>query len=208
MISEPVYFYPNRIGRVVSLAMEEILGQKELNTISYLAHFPIQIDGQPDHSEDLKFSIRDISRLQTALESAYGPRAGRGLTQRVGRACLKYGLREYGSELGITDLAFRLLPLPNRLEVGSEALVRLFNQFTDHTVRLEVDKKHITWHIERCPLCWERLADDPCCVLAVGFLQEAYFWVSGGRYFFVEEKKCIARGDSTCRMVIDKTPMS
>jgi predicted hydrocarbon binding protein len=101
-----------------------------------------------------------------------------------------------------------LLPLPTRIKVGSEALVGLFNKFTDQAVRLEVDKQHICWQIKRCPLCWERQADSPDCALAVGLLQEALYWVSGGKYYLVEERKCIACGDSACTIVIDRTPMS
>jgi len=39
-------------------------------------------------------------------------------------------------------------------------------------------------------------------------IQEALYWVSGGKYFQVEEKTCIACGDSACTIVIDQTPMS
>jgi predicted hydrocarbon binding protein len=208
MNSATIYFYPNRMGRIVLLAMEEILGHIEVNAVLNLAHLPNYIDQYPANNQELKFPFEHISRLQIALESAYGARAGRGLSLRVGRACLKYGLREFGPELGLTDLAFRLLPLPKRLKVGSEALAGLFNQFTDQRVNLEVDEKQLTWHIERCPLCWERQADGPCCDMAVGLLQEASYWVSGGKTFLVEEKNCIACGDSTCTIVIDRTPMS
>jgi predicted hydrocarbon binding protein len=208
MNSAPIYFYPNRMGRIVLLAMEEILGHNEVNAVLNLAHLPDYIDQYPANNQDLKIPFEHVSQLQIAMESAYGPRAGRGLSLRVGRACLKYGLREFGSELGLTDLAFRLLPLPRRLKVGSEALAGLFNHSTDQRVHLEVDEKHIYWHIERCPMCWERQADGPCCTLAVGVLQEALYWVSGGKYYLVEEKKCIACGDSTCTIVIDQTPMS
>jgi predicted hydrocarbon binding protein len=207
MNSAPIHFYPHRMGRIVLLAMEEILGHSGVIAVLNLAHLPDYIDQCPASNQDLKFLFEHVSRLQAALEIAYGTRAGRGLSLRVGRACLKYGLREFGSELGMTDLAFRMLPLPTRLRVGSEALAGLFNQFTDQHIRLEVDEKHIYWHIERCPLCREMQADGPCCTLAVGLLQEALYWVSGGKYFLVEEKKCIACGDSTCTIVIDRTPM-
>jgi predicted hydrocarbon binding protein len=202
------FTYPNRMGRIVLLAMEEILGQVEVNVILNLADLPQYIDQYTVHNQELRFPFEYISRLQYTLERVYGPRAGRGLSLRVGRACLKYGLHEFGAELGITDLVFRLLPLPTRLKIGSEALAGLFNQFTDQSVRLEVDEKHIYWHIELCPLCWERHADGPCCTLAVGLLQEALFWVSGGKFFQVEEKECIACGDRTCTIVIGQTPMS
>ncbi len=208
MNSAPIYFYPNRMGRILLLAMEEILGYLGVIAVLDLAHLPNYIDLSLASNQDLKFPFEHISRFQTSLEHAYGPRAGRGLSLRIGRACLKYGLREYGPELGLTDLAFRLLPFPTRLKVGSEALAGLFNRLADQRVRLDVDEMRIYCHIERCPLCWERHADGPCCALAVGFLQEALYWVSGGKYFRVEEEKCIACGDSTCTIVIDRTPLS
>jgi predicted hydrocarbon binding protein len=216
MISTPTYFYPNRMGRIVLLAMEEILGHSGVNAVLNLANLSEYINNYPPHDQDLRFPFEYVSRLQSGLESAYGPRAGRGLALRVGRACFKYGLREFGPELGLTDLAFRLLPLQARLIAGSEAFAALFNNFTDQRVRLERDEKYIYWHIERCPLCWGRKiesealsqANGPCCHLAVGLLQEALYWVSGGKYFQVEEEKCIACGESTCTIVIDQTPMS
>ncbi len=201
------YFYPNRMGRVVLLAMEEILGHSGVNAVLHLADLPSYINDYPPYNQDLKFPFIHISRLQVSLESAYGPRAGRGLAMRIGRACLKYGLREFGPELGLTDLAFRLLPLQTKLKTGSEAFAALFNDYTDQKVRLERDEKYIYWYIERCPLCWERQSDGPCCHLAVGLLQEALYWVSGGKYFEVEEKQCIACGDDACTIFIDRTPM-
>ena len=146
----------------------------------------------------LNFHLRISAICNPASRTLTDLAAGRGLALRVGRACLKYGLREFGPELGLTDLAFRLLPLQTKLKTGSEAFAALFNKYTDQQVRLERDEKYIFWHIERCPLCWERRTESACCHLAVGLLQEALFWVSGGKYFEVEEKKCIACGDSTC----------
>jgi predicted hydrocarbon binding protein len=205
--AKQTYFYPNRMGRVILLGMEEILGHSGVNAVLNLANLPVYINDYPPYNRDLGFPFKHIGQLQVGLESSYGPRAGRGLAVRVGRACLKYGLREFGPELGLTDLAFRLLPLQTKLKNGSEAFAALFNNFTDQRVRLERDEKFIYWHIERCPVCWERQAEAPCCHLAVGLLQEALYWVSGGRYFEVEEKKCVACGDSACTIVIDRTPM-
>lgn len=216
MTSAPKYYYPNRMGRIMLLAMEEILGQSGLNAVLHLSELTDYINHYPPHNQDLRFPFEHVSRLQIGLENAYGPRAGRGLALRVGRACFKYGLREFGPELGLTDLAFRLLPIPAKLAAGSEAFAGLFNNFTDQRVRLERDERYLYWHIERCPLCWGRQvepvelsqANGPCCHLAVGLLQEALYWVSGGKYFQVEEKSCIACGDSTCTIVIDQNPMS
>ena len=103
---KPLYFYPNRMGRVVLLAMEEILGHSGVNAVLNLASLPEYINNYPSYNQDLNFPFEHISHLQVGFEGAYGPRAGRGLAMRVGRACLKFGLREFGPELGLTDLAF------------------------------------------------------------------------------------------------------
>jgi predicted hydrocarbon binding protein len=202
------YFYPNHLGRIILQAIEEILGHNEVNAVLNFACLPDYLSKYPDSGQDLKFPFEHISRIQAALESLYGSQAGRGLALRIGRACLKYVLREYGPDLGLTGMAFRLLPLPARLKAGTEALVDLFNRFTDQRVHLDVIKKQIYWQIERCPLCWERQSIDPCCSLAVGLLQETSYWISGGKFFQVEEKNCIACGDGECTIVIDQIPMS
>jgi predicted hydrocarbon binding protein len=110
-------------------------------------------------------------------------------------------------QMGLTEMAFRLLPLPAKLQAGVKAFAELFNKFTDQQVRVEEEDGKILWHIERCPLCWERSAHDPVCHLAVGLLQEALYWVSGGKVFNVEEKTCIAAGDSACTIEIDQSPI-
>jgi predicted hydrocarbon binding protein len=126
----------------------------------------------------------------------------------MGRAAFAYGLREYGSQLGLTEMAFRLLPLPTKMHVGAKAFADLFNRHTDQVVRLEETDTHLFWHIERCPLCWERHTHEPVCHLAVGLLQESLYWVSGGKIFNVEEILCIARGDPSCTISIEKAPIT
>jgi predicted hydrocarbon binding protein len=205
--NEKQFFYPNNMGRVVLLAMEEILGRGGVNAILNLAALSQYIQDYPPYNQDLEIPFTHISLLQAKLESAYGPRAGRGLAMRVGRACFKYGLREFAPELGLTNQSFRLLPLQTKIKTGSEAFAGLFNNYTDQRVSLEMDEKYIFWQMQRCPLCWGRQTEDPCCHLEVGLLQEALFWVSGGKYFEVEEKKCIACGDSECTIRIARTPI-
>ena len=204
----PACFYPNRMGRIVFLALEEILGLTGTRTVLNQANLPEYIDRFPPNNQDLEFPFEHLSRIQTALEDAFGSRGGRGLALRAGRACFKYGLREFGPELGLTDLAFRLQPLPAKLKNGCEALAGLFNRFSDPPVRLAIDREHITWKIQCCPVCRERRTDEASCHLIVGLIQEALYWVSGGKFFLVEETECIAHGDSACTIVIDLEPMS
>ena len=110
--------------------------------------------------------------------------------------------------LGLTEMAFRLLPLPTKLRTGARSFADLFNKHTDQQVRVEESDTQILWHIERCPLCWERHAEEPVCHLAVGLLQEALYWLSGGKVFSVEETACHARGDEHCIITIQKNPLT
>jgi len=202
------FFYPQRMGRIILQGMEEIIGRNGVHAVLNLASLSEYIENYPPAVSDRTLPFKLVSDLHIALEQAYGPRGGRGLALRIGRAAFAYGLREYGSQLGLTEMAFRLLPLPTKLRVGAKSFAELFNRHTDQVVRLEETDTHLLWHIERCPLCWERHSEEPVCHLAVGLLQESLYWLSGGKIFNVEETHCIARGDSACIIAIEKTPIS
>lgn len=208
-MSSGSFFYPRRMGSIILLGMEEVIGKSGVESILHLAGLYDDLAREyPSHSTKQDFSFEAVSLLQTTLEQKYGPRGGRGLALRIGRASFKYGLKEYGSMLGITEMAFRLLPLSTKLHTGAKIFADLFNKHTGQVVRIEETNDKILWHIERCPLCWERHADEPVCHLAVGVLQEALYWLSGGKVFSVEETACTAKGDSVCTISIDKTPFS
>jgi len=201
---DQLYFYPNKMGRIVILALEEVIGQNSVNLVLSRAKLSHYIGNYPADNLDMNFGFSDLSQLQVALEQLYGPRAGHGIALRSGRVCFKYGLREFGPMLGFTDLAFRLAPLDVKLRSGAEVFADIFNRFTDQRVRVEEDGDFLMWHIDTCPVCWQRTTDTPVCHLAVGILQESLYWVSGGKIFKVEETDCIAKGDPSCTIVIHK----
>jgi len=198
------YFYPNQLGRIILIGMEEVVGRIGVNAVLNQAKLSQLIDNYPSNDLERNFKFEELSAIQQAFEEIYGPRGGRGLTLRVGRACFKHGLREFGPVLGFTDLAFRLLPLDEKLRTGANSFAEIFNRFSDQRVVVDEDNEYFYWTIERCPVCWGRRTDSPVCHLAVGLLQEALYWVSGGKFFNVEEVECIAKGDPICRIVIEK----
>jgi len=202
------YFYPERMGHIILLAMEEVLGREGLHSVLDLSSLASYTEETPAGPTEKAFPFKALTQLQESLEQIYGPQAGRGTALRIGRACFQYGLREYGSMLGITEMAFRLLPLSTKIHTGAKLFADLFNKYTDQRVRIEEKDDQLFWHIERCPLCWERQAQEPVCHLAVGLLQEALYWLSSGKIFHVEEVACIAHGDPGCTIVIDPTPLS
>jgi predicted hydrocarbon binding protein len=206
--SQPSYHYPNKMGRIILLALEEILGRTGIHAVLNQMKMSYLINNYPPSNLDREFSFETLSNIQQGLESIYGPRAGQGLALRSGQACFKYGLREFGPMLGITDMAFRLLPLPTKISNGARIFADTFNKFTDQQVRIEENETQIHWHIERCPICWERTTNRPGCGLAVGLLQEALYWTSGGKYFVLKETACIAQGDETCTILIEKEPVN
>jgi len=202
------YFYPERMARIILLAMEEVIGREGVHSVLNLSSLASYTDQYPAARSEKTFPFKAVTQLQESLEQVYGRQGGRGTALRVGRACFQYGLREYGSMLGITEMAFRLLPLSTKIRTGAKSFADLFNNHTDQRVRLEEKDGKLFWHIERCPLCWERRATEPVCQLAVGLLQEALYWLSGGKIFDVEEIACIARGDPACTIFVDPTPLS
>ena len=207
MTSLETFYYPNRMGRIILLSMEEVMGRNGVNAILKLAALSPLMEAYPEDDTKLAFPFKTLGIITDTLEHAYGPHGGRGLALRVGRACFNYGVRQYGTQLGLTEMAFRLLPLPMKVSAGARVFAGLFNNFTDQRVRVEEEDGKLLWHIDRCPLCWERKAHDPVCHLAVGLLQEALYWLSGGKIFNVEEQTCIAAGDATCTIVIDQSPI-
>ena len=201
------YFLPNKMGRIMLLALEEVMGRNGVNAILNLARLQHRIANYPPNNFAKEFAFGELGHLLQALDEMYGPRGGRGLARRAGQSCFKFGVKDFGPMLGIADLTFRILPMSMKLKVGFEVLAQTFNKFTDQLIRLGEDEKYFHWVVERCAVCWERKSDSPCCHLFVGILEEGLYWVSGGRNFYVEEVSCIAAGDSSCTILVGKRPL-
>lgn len=201
------YFYPNKMGRIVLTAMEEIMGRHGVNAILNFAQLENIVNSYPPNNLELGFPFTDFSKIQQALEEIYGVRGGRGLAMRAGRETWKLALKEFVPVLGIGDLAIRTLPLGIKLKIGLDVFAQTFNKFSDQRVRLGEDHRGYLWIIERCPICWGRSSAQPCCHLAVGLLEQALDWVSKGRRFRVEETSCVAAGDDVCLITISKKPI-
>lgn len=199
--------YPNKIARIYIMAMEDVMGKNGLNAILNLAGLQNYIDNYPADNLDRQFDFADFTALNTALEDMYGPRGGRGLALRAGRACFAQGLKNFGALAGVGDLAFKVLPLGAKLKMGIPALASIFSNFSDQISEVSEFSDHYVYTIKRCPVCWGRTADKPVCHAAVGLLQEALRWVSGGHEFRVVETECHAKGDTYCVFVIYKEPI-
>jgi predicted hydrocarbon binding protein len=203
------YYYPNKFARIFIDAMEEVMGKNGLNAILHLAKLDHIIDNYPADNLEKAFDFADFTALNVALEDMYGPRGGRGLALRAGRATFADALRGFGALAGVGDLAFRVLPLSAKLKVGIPAVANIFSQFSDQVSNVyEEGNDRIIYTLERCPMCWKRTADKPVCFAGQGLLQEALRWVSGGHEFKVDLSTCIGKGDDMGRYIIYKEPVS
>lgn len=201
------YFYPNRMGRIIVYSMKHVLGQDRVQEVMRVAGQERLLTTKSLGSFEKRFPFATVSVLQSATEEVFGVRAGRQLNYRVGQGTLSLGLKDFDPVLGIADLPMRLMPLGMKLRVGLDVFAGVFNQFSDQVVKLSETETHHLWIIERCPVCWERRTDEPCCHLAGGLLEEALFWGTGGRRFRIEEVQCVAMGHPTCTFQIDRRPL-
>jgi len=208
MNTTPNCFFPNRLGRIVLLAFEEVMGKNGLNAILDLASLSHLIDNYPKDTDKPVISFGTFSQLQSSLEQRYGPHGGRGLSLRAGRVFFANGLRSYSSELGLNDTSFRLQPPDLKLTTLLYAMTDFFNLRTNQNISLRESEQMVHWIIERCPWCWGRHGFEPTCQFAVGMLQEALYWVSGGKFYNVVEETCVAQGNPACLIVIDRNPLS
>ena len=124
-----VFYYPNKMGRIILLALEEVLGRTGLYAVLNVAGLQHLISGYPPNNFDPGFPFEELSAINQSLEDMYGPRGGRGVALRAGRASLKYGLRDFGPIMQTSELSFRLLPLNMKLKVGTEVFAETFVDF-------------------------------------------------------------------------------
>ena len=213
--------YPHRMGRVLLQATEEVLGEEELASVLGIASSsmeacggyplpPSSVSGISAHlaANDVPVDHLTAGHFLTSLEQIYGPQSGRGLALRIGRACFPYALREFGTSLGLTGMAFRLLPFPAKLKTFADALADLLHAHTNQHITVERVNGKLLWHVDGCVLCSDRNAGVSSCQLSVGLAEEALYWLSGGKIFLVEETACIALGDRRCTLQIDEVPIS
>lgn len=202
-------YYPNKFGLILLKALEDVMGKNGLNAILNLANLSKYIDTYPPDNLEKAIDFAEISAIDVALEEMYGPRGGRGLSLRVGRALFADALKNFGALAGVGDLAFKVLPLAAKLRIGIPAEAKIFSQISDQHSTVEEREDVLVYTIHKCSECNGRSGmDKPVCYIAVGLLQESLKWISGGNEFRVNESRCMSTGDDVCEFIIQKEPIS
>jgi hypothetical protein len=200
--------YPNRVARIYLEALEDVMGKNGVNAVLNLAGLGDLIGNYPPDTLARAFDFADFSALNGALEEMYGPRGGRTLALRAGRAAFAASLRNFGALAGVGSMAFQVLPLGAKLKVGIPSMARIFSQISDQRSVVSETPTEYNYTIYKCPTCWGRKGDRPLCHAGAGLLLEGLKWISSGREFRVIETKCVAVGDTECVYTIAKEPLS
>ena len=203
------FYYPNKMGLIALRSLEEVMGKNGLHTILNLAGLSRYADRYPPDNLEKEIDFAEISAIGQALETMYGPRGGRGLALKSGRATFPDTLAQFGALVGVADLTSSVLPLQAKLRTGLSGLAQIFAQLTDQRTGVEERGGDFIWTIYKCPFCWGRQGEpQPVCYTVTGLLQESLRWMSGVREFRVQETECVAMGDKACTFLIHQEPMS
>jgi predicted hydrocarbon binding protein len=116
-------------------------------------------------------------------------------------------LSEFKSVAAAAQVAMKVATLDSKIKLGLEFFSKFFNAVSDQVVKIGEEEERFLWIIERCPVCWGRKTDEPCCHLAVGILQAAAGWVSEGKRFRIKEIECVATGGKKCVIALEKEPL-
>ncbi len=200
--------YTNKFALITLHAYEEVMGKNGLKAILNLAGLNAVAENYPPDNLEKQFDFADYTTIHLALEEMYGPRGGRGLAMRAGRATFNDALISFGAMAGVNSSEFKVLPISEKIHYALPAAAKIFTETTDQLSTVEETDDAYIWTNHRCPICWSRKdADKPVCYIQTGLLQAMLTWFSGGSEYHVNESKCCAVGDQVCEFVIQKTAL-
>jgi hypothetical protein len=200
-------FYPNLIGRLYLISLEDVMGRNGVNALLNLAGARHLVNNYPASNLKREFPFSDLTTISHSTETMYGPRGARGMELRAGSYAFNLGLNEFGPLICMADLALKLMPMTMKMKIALNATAQTFDRFSDQPTHVEERKGQFIYVIEKCPVCWGRTSEKSCCHLAQGILEEALTWVTGGHSFHMEEIECRGTGNNSCTFAIDKDPV-
>jgi predicted hydrocarbon binding protein len=206
-IEESGLYYINKMARIWVQSIEETIGSEAMKAVYEAAGVPLQYYPPPNNFAKA-FDFAYFSALNEAVEQLYGARGGRGLIVHAGKAMFAAGNAEFSSMFGISDLAFKAIPLKAKLKLGLVAMAETFSKFTDQRSTVEDSGDHYIYTIHQCPICWGRRSARPICYGAISIISEGLYRTSAGQTFPLEEVTCHAAGDEACVIHIGKEPLT
>jgi predicted hydrocarbon binding protein len=199
--------FPNRISRILLLAVWDVMDENTLDAVLATARLTHLADTLPPMDFEAGLSFEELGRLSEAIESIRGIREGRRLLRQAGKISFQYWIEGFERSVGFADFALRLLPMTFRARLGMEVMAEIFNRYSGQHVTLSADSNRYFFVLDTCGFCRRPQTESPACSFVEGLLEEVLFWFSRGSRFLVEETSCIACGEPVCMLTVDKVPL-
>jgi predicted hydrocarbon binding protein len=198
------YYYPNVWGRSILTAAEEILGQKGVNALLNLSGLPQYIGNYPSDNIKKEFPFEHVAAIQEGLREMYGTKGARVFATKGGEQTFNHSLEKYDKVQKAARAAMAVGTMRTRMKAGLLFFAKFFNAVSDQKVRVEEDETHWKWIIEICPMCWGKSSTEPICHLAVGVLNSASKWATGGETLRIKATECIGEGEKEGVILLEK----
>lgn len=181
-------------------------GLKAVLTLAYeqLPDYQPYIEQMPPNTLDRAFIFPAVAAVNSALDTHYGQRIGRGMALRIGRAWFYQGMQHFGALEGIATPAVAALPPEMRTRLALSALAHIFSNFSDQTAWLDESDRVFRFVVDPCATAYGLRAERPVCQMMVGLLQECVRWASGAPDVIVRETNCRAVEGGACIFAINK----
>ena len=191
--------------RIILNGYREVMGNRPLTGVLEKAGLQAWDALFPPDDLAREVHYEACAAFHQALDEAYGPLGSSGLAIRAGRSAFNEMLQDFGSQLGIDQLSFKLLPLREKIVVGVQKLAELFGQISDQSVSVTELPGGYRFCVQNCPVCWGRQrAGQADCFHMVGILQECLGWLSSGQDWQIVEASCVASGGMACEFEISR----
>lgn len=199
------HYCSNRYMRIILNGYQEVMGNRPLTGVLERAGLEAWEAQYPPDNLAREVHYEACAAFHQALDETYGPLGSSGLAIRAGRTAFNEMLQDFGIQMGIDQLSFKLLPLREKIAVGVQKLAELFGQISDQSVSVAELPGGYRFRVQNCPVCWGRQrAGQVACYTMVGVLQECLSWLSSGQDWQIVEASCVACGDMACEFEISR----
>jgi predicted hydrocarbon binding protein len=195
---------PNQLFHLACLTLEEVIGQKGLNSILNFAKLNKFIGNYPPNDQELEHSSEDFTRLITGIVEIMGERGARVILFRAGMRSFQIMLEKFPSLFNLDGIT----PEERQPDRMFDEFVRIYKFVVDALIYIYGDvykfyecEEGATLEISPCFWCTGLKTSEPVCSVPAGFEFAAARWILG-QEIRVEETLCIAKGDPICKMVM------
>ena len=198
--------YSQRMAWVMIEGWKTVVGAKQLEKVAFQARKITVEMGKPS-SPLVGTTTAEIVAGQHILEGLFGPRGAIGIARRAGMAAFRPFLHAYAREAGFEELEFRLMPPRRKMLTGLRAMAGLLTREGFPPIHIRETERGIIWSMR---LNQDDLKDNnrqSLCQFFIGLLQEYLGWISGGKFFVLDELTPVNGNEMVCAIRIDPRPL-